>query len=138
MSEKVDEKVEEYFAVTLNFDLNSVSTAVNFFNYSKDHIDSFGGDRYYSEDFARRLFEATGQVSLLGLELESLQYDLAGFISQTKLAILQDKAPNVDKEKFTEFVTRFEQCKKDLIEVHDRMKRLTVDLQKETKNKFGV
>jgi hypothetical protein len=139
-NEKIEEKVEEHFAVDLNYDVNALNSIVQFFNSVKEHCNQMAGENtYYREVLSRRFFEISTDVNVLGLRLELLQFKLVQYISTVKVLMIQDKKPIIENEKFDVDVRLVqEKLQSDLLLLHGKLLQLTQDVQREAKENFGA
>ncbi len=134
-NEKIEEKVEEYFAVNLNYDIDSLGNLVQLYTSLKDYCAHMAGENnYYREELSRRFFETRTELNILGLNLDALHFKVVEQISKVKIAMTQDKKPEVSLEKFnTEIKQNQEKLQQDLLLLHQKLLQLTKDLQNEAK-----
>lgn len=134
-NEKIEEKVEEYFAINLNYDIDSLGNTVQLYTSLKDYCAHMAGENnYYREELSRRFFEIKTELNILGLNLDALHFKIVEQISYVKITMTQDKKPEVNPEKFNaEIKQNQEKIQKDLISLHQKLLQLTKDLQNEAK-----
>ena len=134
-NEKIEEKVEEYFAVNLNYDIDSLGNLVQLYTSLKDYCAHMAGENnYYREQLSRRFFEIRTELNILGLNLDALHFKVIEQISNVKISMTQDKKPEVNPEKFnTETKQTQEKLQQELLLLHQKLLQLTKDLQNEAK-----
>ena len=134
-NEKIEEKVEEYFAVNLNYDIDSLGNLVQLYTSLKDYCAHMAGENnYYREELSRRFFEIRTELNILGLNLDALHFKVIEQISNVKISMTQDKKPEVNPEKFnTETKQTQEKLQQELLLLHQKLLQLTKDLQNEAK-----
>lgn len=138
-SEKIEEKVSEYFAVSLDYDVDSLSSLAHLFDSLKEHCTHMAGENnYYREELSRRFFEIYTNLNVIGLNLDLLHFTLIQYVSRVKILMTQDKKPDVDISKFNGEVKQTqEKIQKNLLLLHEKLLQLTQDLQKEAKENFN-
>ncbi len=134
-NEKIEEKVEEYFAINLNYDIDSLGNTVQLYTSLKDYCAHMAGENnYYREELSRRFFEIRTELNILGLNLDALHFKVIEQISNVKISMTQDKKPEVNPEKFnTETKQTQEKLQQELLLLHQKLLQLTKDLQNEAK-----